>query len=610
MDLSKYVRWQSPESKDRYETFRWIWSDLYDDHGRRKCKQLFGLILIGAALAVAHPYGIGTLFRGVADREYDTILLGIGIIAGFLLVEQGTAWMRQYVREQIFNVSWWRIPMRLTEAYFRRTLGMLVAEDSEIDGGGVESARDKIRVVQDQMLFALVPSYALCCFAIIACTVAGPLFGLVAFIYFVADWFFYQKTNDQMHRMINPIARGLARWDRRVRARWADAATVKYNGVEQRVEQELTREIEPTLVDDFAVWGHWFPRRLFMWRLFGGALRILIYTYAAYECFEGNLSIEMMTLVVFSIERISNELLEVSHAQRLIQENLMRVRIYRDALRKTPSFAYDRGIPYVPTGRGVAIELVRVSLAHVQGDAQVAILRDVSLAIEAGERVAIIGPSGAGKSQLVNLILRACDPSAGTVLIDGADLRSIRLDSFTSRIGHVPQSAEVFEGTVRENVCFGLPSSMLYRITDEEVWVAIRKAGLDFENRLREGLDTKIGYRGMRLSGGERQRLTIARAHIKEPILVVADEATSALDSLAEAHVLEELYGSLEEGTTAIMIAHRLSSLTRCTKIVFVRPLHTVQDGEAQVSVHCSMRMLFAHEPLFRQMAEAQGFVP
>jgi ABC-type multidrug transport system fused ATPase/permease subunit len=597
---------RSPEATDRMETLRWIWFELYNDRGRRKCIQLSGLILLGAALVAASPYGIGMLFSGVNVRDYTMVLWGVGIMLGFLAVELLVAWMRQYVREEVFNVNWWHVPERLTEAYFRRTLRMLIAEDSEIDGGGVESSREKIWTIQEQVLFTMIPSYAISSFAVLACMVAGPLYGAVALVYFAADLIFYQRMNDTMHRKIEPVARGLSDWDRRVRGRWADVPTIKYNGIEKRVERELTKEILPILREDFAIWGHWFPKRLASWRLLGGALRIALYAYAAYECLEGRLAVEMLTLIVFSLERIGNELLEVSHAQRLVQENLMRVRIYRDALRKAPDFAYDVGDAYVPQGAGVSLELERVSLWHPQNP----VLRDVSLRIDAGERVAIIGPSGAGKSQLVNLILRAQDPDRGTVRVDGKDLRTLRLDSFCAHIGHVPQKAEVFEGTIRQNVCFGLPETKIDHVDDVAIWSDIRKAGLDFEVRLHDGLDTKIGYKGMRLSGGEQQRLTIARAHIKRPTLVVADEATASLDSLAEARVLDELYNSLDEGATAIMIAHRLSSLARCTKIVFVRPLHLCAPGTEQVTVHTSMRELYDNDLLFRQMAEAQGYVP
>ncbi len=594
--------------RDRIETLSWIWKELMNEYGRRKSRLLMVIILASAAIVIFQPYGIGVVFRGLGERNVELLLQGVLILIGFMFLENGTGWMRQFVREQVFNVNFWHIPMCLTRAYFRRTLGMHLAEDSEIDGGGVESTRDKIWTIQDHVLFTMLPGYSCAVLAIIACLWIGPYFGLLALLYCGMDWFFSYEQNNLIHRKMRPIAREIRRWDRRVRNRWADVSTVKYNGVEARVENDLTKEIQPTLRRDFSIWAYWFPRQLFSQKVVGGIVRIAIIGYAIHETYFGVLTIEKTTLLIFSLERISLELMEISNSRRVIQENMIRVHAYRDALTKEVSFEYAHGVPFVPQSAGVSIELRSVSLAHTMKGNSVRILRNVQATIAQGERVAIVGPSGAGKSQLTNLILRAFDPLEGKVLIDGRDIREFALESFCAVVGHIPQGAEVFEGTIRENVCFGLSERKQLLVTDEDVWVAIRKAGLDFEGRLFDGLDTNIGFRGMRLSGGERQRLTIARAHIKEPRLVIADEATSALDSLSEAHVLDELYGSLEVGTTAIMIAHRLSSLARCTKILFVRPLCLCSEHEEQVRTYASMQELYETDPLFRRMADQQGF--
>ncbi len=601
---------RAPEARDRLATLSWIWNDLTNARGRRYSALLLVVILTGSLFATAQPYGIGLLFRGLHDHDMETLRIGVGALVGFLILEHSIGWLRQYVRECLFNVNFWHIPMHLTHAYFRQPLGALIAEDSEIDGGGVESTRDKVKTIQDHVLFTLLPGYSNAFFALGACFWVGTVFGAIVLVYCVIDFILSFRQSNEVFRRMEPIARAFRRWDRRVRNRWADVHTVKYNGVERRVQNELTKEIEKPLLEDFSVWGKWYPKTMFAQRVFGGLVRTMVYSYGAWSTLHGTLTIELMTLLVFSLERIARELEEISHARQVIQENMIRVSAYRDALTAKPPFVYDVGMPFDAHAAGVSITLSNVSLCHTLKSTHIPILRDVSLHIEHGERVAIVGPSGSGKSQLTNLILRAYDPTSGTVCVNGRDLRLYALESFCRVVGHVPQGAEVFEGSIRENVCFGLSERDLREVTDNAIWEAIRKAGLQFGDRLVDGLDTQIGYRGMRLSGGERQRLTIARAHIKKPKLVIADEATSALDSLSEAHVLDELYRSLDSGTTAILIAHRLSSLAGCTKIIFVRPLALCGEHDEQVSTYPCMKTLYASEPLFREMADQQGFVP
>lgn len=246
------------------------------------------------------------------------------------------------------------------------------------------------------------------------------------------------------------------------------------------------------------------------------------------------------------------------------------------------------------------------------------ILRSVTLTIEPGERVGIVGPSGAGKTQLVNLLLRAYRPTNGEISVGTHPLHTIAPHAWLRHVGYVPQDAIIFDGTVRENVRFAEATHPHDSASEALIWQALQKAGLDLRGQLPHGLDTLVGTKGLRLSGGQRQRLSIAQAIYKlsrreqeqAPQLVIADEATSALDSISEAHVLDSLYQALPRQTTMVMIAHRLSSLYGCDSILMVRPLEQCPLEQPQVTKHTSLAELYAHEPLFREMAKAQGFHP
>jgi subfamily B ATP-binding cassette protein MsbA len=202
------------------------------------------------------------------------------------------------------------------------------------------------------------------------------------------------------------------------------------------------------------------------------------------------------------------------------------------------------------------------------------VLAEVSLELEPGEILAVVGPSGAGKSTLVNLVPRFYDPTAGRVLIDGVDLRTLSLASLRRQIALVPQETQLFGGTVRENILYGRLEA-----SEEEVIAAARAANAHaFITELPEGYDTVVGERATKLSGGQRQRLAIARALLKAPRMLLLDEATSALDSESE-HLVQEALERLLAGRTAIVVAHRLSTVRIAHRIAVLDRGRIVELG-------------------------------
>lgn len=202
------------------------------------------------------------------------------------------------------------------------------------------------------------------------------------------------------------------------------------------------------------------------------------------------------------------------------------------------------------------------------------VLDEVSFVIEPGERVAVVGPSGAGKSTLARLLFRFYDPTDGRITIDGQDLREVSLDSVQRAIGVVPQEAVLFNETIRYNVAYGRPGA-----TESEILEAVERAHLsNFVAQLPDGLDTRVGERGLKVSGGEKQRIAIARMLLKNPPIVILDEATSSLDSTAERAVLEAL-SALAEGRTSLTVAHRLATIRDADRIVVMEAGRVVESG-------------------------------
>ena len=190
-------------------------------------------------------------------------------------------------------------------------------------------------------------------------------------------------------------------------------------------------------------------------------------------------------------------------------------------------------------------------------------VHEFNLEVKAGDCIALVGLSGSGKSTLVHMIPRFWNPTKGRILLDGIDIRDLKLESLRRHIAIVSQDVMIFDDTIRNNVLYGSPDA-----TEAEVWKALEDASLaDFVRTLPEGLDTVVGEGGSRLSGGQKQRLSIARAFLRNALILILDEATSALDSENEMKIKGALV-SLMKGRTTFMVAHRFSTIEHATKIV------------------------------------------
>ncbi len=243
------------------------------------------------------------------------------------------------------------------------------------------------------------------------------------------------------------------------------------------------------------------------------------------------------------------------------------------------------------------IEYRHVSFAY-QADPQsehVYVLRDIDLIIPKGKTVAIVGPSGAGKTTLVDLLPRFYDCTQGEILIDGTPLKSLNINSLRAHIGLVSQNCILFNDTVANNIAFGRTD---YSI--ESVRRAAQVAHADeFITLMEQGYDTPIGDRGLNLSGGQRQRLSIARAVLKDPPILILDEATSALDTESE-HAVQQALNQLMQGRTCIVIAHRLSTICHADEIIVMDRGTIVERGTHQ--------QLIAQGGLYKRLVDMQSF--
>jgi len=247
------------------------------------------------------------------------------------------------------------------------------------------------------------------------------------------------------------------------------------------------------------------------------------------------------------------------------------------------------------------VQLIDVQFTYPD-DRALPVLKGVSVEAKSGEIIALVGPSGAGKSTLVALIPRFYDVSSGAILIDGHDIRSLRLSDLRSAIGMVPQETTLFGGPVRENIAYGRLGA-----TDEEIEAVARAAHAhEFIVEFPDGYDTVVGERGVKLSGGQRQRIAIARALLKNPAILILDEATSSLDSESE-RLVQDALETLMQGRTTFVIAHRLSTVRRADRIVVLDDGRIVEEGTHQKLLASGGLYKRLHEIQFRDYPTALG---
>ncbi|WP_051773273.1 ABC transporter ATP-binding protein [Saccharothrix sp. NRRL B-16314] len=246
----------------------------------------------------------------------------------------------------------------------------------------------------------------------------------------------------------------------------------------------------------------------------------------------------------------------------VISKGLESVRSASEVLR-APALEDNTGKAEVSGVRG-AVEFQAVG--HAYDETRRLAVRDFTLSVAPGETIALVGPSGAGKSTVLNLLIGFIRPVSGRILLDGVDMAGLDLRTYRRFISVVPQEPILFDGTVRENVAFGMPDA-----DDAAIRAALRDANaLDFVDHLPGGLEAPVADRGAHLSGGQRQRLVIARALLRDPRLLILDEATSALDTRSEALVQQAL-ARLVRGRTTFVVAHRLATIHNADRIVVMR---------------------------------------
>lgn len=493
------------------------------------------------------------------------LVLGVYVAASLLAFVQGYL-LNQVVQSTIFRM---RSDVedkvnRLPLSYFdRQPRGELLSR--------VTNDIDNISQTLQQTMSQLMTSL-LTVVAVLAMMVwISPLLALVALVSVPLSMVVTKQVMGRSQGMFIDQWRRTGKLNAHIEETFSGHALVKVFGRQAEVEEVFARENDELYHASFGaqfVSGLIMPMMMFI----GNLNYVVIAVLGGLRVASGSMSLGDVQAFIQYTRQFTQPLSQVASMANLLQSGVAsaeRVFELLDADEESPD----------PTGRAAEgpqdghgeVRFENVAFSY---DLKTPLIEDLSLVAEPGQTVAIVGPTGAGKTTLVNLVMRFYEVTAGRITLDGVDVASMSRSALRSRIGMVLQDTWLFEGTIRDNIAYGAPGA-----TEEQIQVAAEATFVDrFVHSLPDGYDTRIDEEGSNLSAGERQLVTIARAFLSDPDLLILDEATSSVDTRTEL-LLQQAMGALRTDRTSFVIAHRLSTIRDADLILVMEAGAIVEQG-------------------------------
>ncbi|MBI5654549.1 ABC transporter ATP-binding protein [Candidatus Uhrbacteria bacterium] len=606
------------DSKMSLMVILWVWRELIGPRSKQIALRMVVAGLVATLLAIGQAWPFAWVINGVIARDLHRSLFGLAAFAACLLSSQLFAYWFMMCRERMIGENTTQRDRRMNQLFFAKSLGQHMRDGSALSVGGMEKAKGKVNFIQDMMIFnglsAVLDLLVVYVFIWTISTVAALAMTLLVVLMILNALHLSQRCIE----VCVPIEIDFSRYNRRQAELWEKVERVKTNGKEAEEIERGSAWSKDIFVRDFNFWA-WFIR-MSNWRgLVEKLVLVATIGYGVWRVWHGDWTLGLLYPLFSWCGMFANNLWRLASIERDLNWALPSVKAMKDALTMAPDVVDKSDATEIPSTEPIRIEFQAVGHTYtvgvLDGEEQVVeedaeVLKNVSFTVEPGEKVALIGPSGAGKTTVMRLLQRYMDPDQGAVLVNGRDLRDVKLASWIQALAYIPQQAQILDGTIKSNLLYGLPEGERHRVLDENLWGLMGRLCIDFGRRLAKNkLETKVGRNGIKLSGGEAQRLMIGAAAMRKPRFMLIDEATSSLDSTTEKVVQRGLAEVLSGDMGALIIAHRLSTVRHlCTKFVVLKPSGSVTNGSSQVeAVAGSFEELYRLSPTFRQLAQDQG---
>lgn len=621
--ISRNWREYLHEMNESVAIIRWIYREFITTDSRRWTQRM----LIALAISVTAMNGIAWLAKYLVDglirHDAHSVKMSFLGMAVCVLIYGYFDRLQMIAREYATGINLTQLKRRMNELFFEKSMGQHQQESSYLNTANIERGKGRIEQLENMLMFEGSSSLISLSVALTLLWLRVPSAGFFMTLLLASYLVWLVYLNRNISEKCVPFDKEFRRINRWEHERWEKIERVKTCSKEDEEIEYQYRSFVKCLGEERKFWL-WFIGKV-TWRGYSNRFVFLgTLAYGAWRIWQGDWSNGVFVPLLMYATKVSESIWQIGHIEHQINWNMPAIRTAMLTLTIPPEVSDEPNAIVLQRKKGVRVQMRNVCYAYMTEkrdlpDLDIAsqvprrklsILSNVSLTIEPGEKAALIGPSGAGKTTIMRLLMRYMDPSSGQVLIDGHDLRDVKLSSWLNLIAYVPQQAQVFDGTVRDNLLYRFTDEAA-RVPDEELWQIMRKLKIDFGDRLTDGLDTRVGRHGIELSGGEQQRLMIGAAAMRKPIFMVVDEATASLDATTEKAVQKGLEEVLGDHMGALIITHRLSTVRRlCTKFFVLRDSEGLAPGESQLeAVATSFDELYDISPTFRTLADDQGVV-
>ncbi len=591
------------ENKKAIDIIIWIWKEFVGEDGKKIARKLFAMMALVSLAGLLGSLSIRMIFDGLGSKDFYNLTFGFVLFCIVLIGSRHINFRKQILRERFFASFGKSLSKKVSQLFFQKSLGMHVSENNVLNESNIRKGHDRAMDLVNKLMFEGIESILVLLFAYFGLWFVDLKIGLIMFglviVYLV--WSGFQNYRVMVDGQgIEEKWRFLFRYRSE---RWQQIERVKNNSKELEELGELGRHYDDAIVPDMVLWL-WFIRFGYARGILNAVFFLLLTGYSVREVWLDNMTIGWLYPLIFLGMEVIDNLWRVGDLERNIHYNLQSLATLKKALDLPVGIIFKGDPDRLPADSLCRIEFDSVSYRFKDDPRLPPVLGSISFTIEPHEKVALVGTSGAGKTTLMKLLLRYMDPTSGSIRIDGYDLRDLDLGIWLSMVGYIPQQPQVLNGTLRYNALYGVPTKKLKDVSDEYLWGKVGMLQVDFGERLTQGLDTKIGYNGLKLSGGQNQRLMILAAAMKGPKIMAIDEATNSLDPSTEKLVQAGLEKVLSEDCGALIIAHRLSTVRMCDKIIVIEPANGL--GSNIVGIGRNFGELYETCPQFRKLADDQ----